>query len=165
MRHIRAVFNHPRETMSHTPVLIRRDTRAWKAQVWIAFGTAVTLCGSGLAWLPGQGIDRAFMVMGYVFCLMAAFVLAKFVRDSEACTADTPLWKLVVWGGFALAMSLTGWGLWRMEISPPYKAFLGVSWLFLISNAFTLAKTLRDAHEADLAEARARRAAAALDTH
>jgi hypothetical protein len=29
-----------------------------------------------------------------------------------------------------------------------------VSWLFLISSAFTLAKTLRDRHEADLAEAR-----------
>ena len=41
-----------------------------------------------------------------------------------------------------------------MEINPTYKAFLGVSWLFLISTVFTLAKTLRDAHEALLAEAR-----------
>ena len=41
-----------------------------------------------------------------------------------------------------------------MEINPTYKAFLGVSWLFLISTVFTLAKTLRDAHEAALAEAR-----------
>jgi hypothetical protein len=30
----------------------------------------------------------------------------------------------------------------------------GVCWLYLISNVFTLAKMLRDAHEADLAEAR-----------
>jgi hypothetical protein len=51
-------------------------------------------------------------------------------------------------------MGLTGWGLLRMEISETYKAFLGVSWLFLISTAFTLAKTLRDRHEADLADAR-----------
>jgi hypothetical protein len=51
-------------------------------------------------------------------------------------------------------MSLTGWGLLRMDISETYKAFLGVSWLFLISSAFTLAKTLRDRHEADLVEAR-----------
>lgn len=64
------------------------------------------------------------------------------------------MWGLVVWGGFGLAMSLTGWGLWRMEVNPTYKAFLGVSWLFLISCVFTLAKTLRDAHEANLAEAR-----------
>lgn len=41
-----------------------------------------------------------------------------------------------------------------MELNPTYKAFLGVCWLFLISTVFTLAKTLRDAHEADLADAR-----------
>lgn len=52
-------------------------------------------------------------------------------------------------------MSLTGWGLWRMEVNDTYKAFLGVSWLYLITCTFTLAKTLRDKHEADLNEARA----------
>lgn len=140
-----------------TTVIVRRDTRAWKAQVWISFGLAVSLCGIGLAWLPGEDLDRAFMVMGYVFCLSAAFALAKFVRDNETRRSDTPLWKLVVWGGFAFAMALTGWGLWRMGINPTYKAFLLVSWLFLISTAFTLAKTLRDAYDADLAEARAQR--------
>jgi hypothetical protein len=35
-----------------------------------------------------------------------------------------------------------------------WKAYLAVSWLFLISSVFTLAKTLRDAHEADVMEAR-----------
>lgn len=135
-----------------------RDTRAWQMQVWLSFGIAVFLCATGLGWLPGQALDRAFMVMGYVFCLSAAFVLAKFVRDNQRGATpgagDTPMWKLVVWGGFFTAMGLTGWGLLRMEISETYKAFLGVSWLFLISSAFTLAKTLRDRHEADLAEAR-----------
>lgn len=136
--------------MHATP--IRQDTRAWKLQVWVSFGLAVTLCGSGLAFLPGQDLDRAFMVMGYMFCLSTAFALAKYVRDNEpqrvGNTGDTPLWGLVVWGGFALAMALTAWGLWRMDVNPTYKAFLGVSWLFLISAVFTLAKTLRDAHEA-----------------
>jgi hypothetical protein len=140
---------------------IRRDSRAWKAQVWISFALAVALCGIGLAYLPGQELDRAFMVMGYFFCLSSAFVLAKFVRDREASAAgaahtDTPLWNLVVWGGFGLAMALTGWGLLRMQVNPAYKAFLGVSWLYLISSVFTLAKTLRDAHEAALAEKRPR---------
>ena len=41
-----------------------------------------------------------------------------------------------------------------MDVNPTYKAFLGVCWLFLISAVFTLAKTLRDAHEAALADAR-----------
>lgn len=133
---------------------IRRDTRAWRAQVWISFGVASTLCAVGLAWLPGQDLDRAFMVMGYVFCLSTAFALSKYVRDNEQRRVDTPMWGSVVWCGFAFAMALTGWGLWRMEVNPTYKAYLGVSWLFLISSVFTLAKTLRDAHEADVLEAR-----------
>jgi hypothetical protein len=148
------VFNLNPEGHLMQTVLIRRDTKAWTMQVWISFATAVTLCGIGLAYLPGDDLARAFMVMGYVFCLSTAFALAKFVRDNEMRKSDTPMWSLVVWGGFGLAMSLTGWGLWRMEVNPTYKAFLGVSWLFLISCVFTLAKTLRDAHEANLAEAR-----------
>jgi hypothetical protein len=136
-------------------ILIRHDTRAWKAQVWISFVVAAALCAIGLAWLPGRDLDRAFMMMGYLFCVSAAFALAKFVRDNERRAVDTPLWRLVVWGGFVLAMVLTGWGLTQMEINPAYKAFLGVGWLFLISSSFTLAKTLRDAHEGALGQARA----------
>jgi len=140
-------------------VLIQRDSKAWSLQVWASFLIAVFLCGVGLAYLPGKDLERAFMVMGYFFCLSAAFVLAKFVRDNENAQrdrrmAETPLFKLVVWGGFFLAMALTGWGLVRMEIQDTYKAFLGVSWLYLITCTFTLAKTLRDRHEADLSEAR-----------
>jgi len=144
------VFNHRTDLMS----TIRHDTRAWKAQVWISFAVAVALCATGLAWLPGQDLDRAFMVMGYLFTTSSAFVLAKHVRDNEGRRVDAPLWSLVVWAGFGLAMALTAWGLVRMEINPTYKAFLGVCWLFLISSVFTLAKTLRDAHEAALAQAR-----------
>ena len=62
-------------------MLIHRVTRAWQLQVWLSFGVAVFLCGVGLAWLPGRDLDRAFMVMGYFFCLSAAFVLAKTLRD------------------------------------------------------------------------------------
>ncbi|WP_062364091.1 YiaA/YiaB family inner membrane protein [Variovorax paradoxus] len=149
------------QTFPSTTVSIQRDTRAWQFQVWASFAAAVFLCATGLSWLPGEALDRAFMVMGYVFCLSTAFMLAKFVRDSQpagaggtAASRDVPMWRLVVWGSFFTAMGLTGWGLVRMEINDAYKAFLGVSWLFLISSAFTLAKTLRDRHEADLIDAR-----------
>lgn len=139
-------------------VRIHRDSKPWQLQVWISFLIAVFLCAVGLSYLPGKDLDRAFMVMGYFFCLSAAFVLAKYVRDQEKTKVegklnDTPMFKLVVWGGFFLAMSLTAWGLWRMEVNETYKAFLGVSWLYLITCSFTLAKTLRDKHEADLNEA------------
>ncbi len=126
----------------------------WRLQVWASFGIAASLCAIGLAWLPGEDLDRAFMVMGYVFCMSTAFALSKFVRDNEQRTVDTPMWKAVVWAGFAFAMALTGWGLWRMQINPVWKAYLLVGWLYLITTVFTLAKTLRDAHEADLIEAR-----------
>ena len=86
---------------------ICHDSRAWKAQVWISFATAVVLCAVGLAYVPGQDIDRAFMVMGYLFCLTTAFALAKFVRDNEVRRSDTPLWGIVIWGGFWMAMALT----------------------------------------------------------
>jgi hypothetical protein len=158
-RHIRAVFNetcpamHPLPAAAPAPALAnlpapRQDTRAWRLQVWVSFAAAVGLCVTGLAWLPGADLDRAFMVMGYLFCLSSAFAVAKYVRDNEVRRSDTPLWGAVVWGGFGLAMALTAWGLWRMGINPSYKAYLGVCWLFLISSVFTLAKTLRDAHEA-----------------
>ena len=125
----------------------------------MSFAVSAFLCGVGLAYLPGKDLDRAFMVMGYFFCLTTAFVLAKFVRDAEQSrlngkSADTPMFRYVVWTSFFFAMALTAWGLLRMEINETYKAFLGVSWLYLITCAFTLAKTLRDKHEADLAEAR-----------
>ncbi len=140
-------------------VLIHRDSKPWQFQVWASFLIAVFLCAVGLSYLPGQDLDRAFMIMGYFFCLSAAFVLAKYVRDqgkaeAESKLTETPMFRFVVWGGFFLAMSLTGWGLWRMEVNETYKAFLGVSWLYLITCSFTLAKTLRDKHEADLSEAR-----------
>ena len=134
--------------------IIQRDTKAWTTQVWISFIIALFLCAVGLAYLPGQDIDRAFMIMGYLFCLSATFVLSKFVRDNAREKADTPMWRWVVYGAFLVAMTLTGWGLWRMNINETYKAFLLVSWLYLTTSTFTLAKTLRDSHDADRAEAR-----------
>ncbi len=132
---------------NRSPLTVMRDTRAWQFQVWASFGVAVFLCATGLAYLPGQALDRAFMVMGYVFCLSTVFVLSKAVRDSHQAALsgvpETPMWRLVG-------------GLLRMEINDTYRAYLGVSWLYLVTSAFTLAKTLRDRHEADLSEARVR---------
>ena len=135
-------------------MIVQRDTSAWRFQVWASFALAVFLCATGLSYLPGQDIDRAFMVMGYLFCLSATFVVSKFVRDNQATKVDTPMWRWVVFAAFGFAMMLTGWGLWRMAINETYKAFLFVSWLFLISTTFTLAKAIRDAHDANTLETR-----------
>ncbi|THT99024.1 hypothetical protein E9531_13160 [Lampropedia puyangensis] len=136
-----------------SPLLgVQRDTAQWHWQTWISFGLAIGLSAIGLLYLPGQAIEKAFMAMGYVFCLSTAFVLSKFVRDAQSPWAqqqDTPLWRLVVWGSFAFAMGITAWGLLNLTINPTYKAYLAVSWLFMMSSGFTLAKMLRDRHEAD----------------
>lgn len=135
------------------PAMIR-DSGAWQLQVWMSFAIAVFLCAVGLAYLPGADLDRVFMIMGYLFCLSNVFVLSKMIRDKQKAQmegkSDTPMFKYVVWSGFLLAMALTAWGLLRMEINETYKAFLGVAWLYLVTSAFTLAKMLRDRHEADL---------------
>jgi hypothetical protein len=153
--------NNDKEVANNMAPVIRRDTRAWKLQVWLSFGIAAFLCGTGLAWLPGSMLEQAFMVMGYVFSLSTVFVVSKHVRDEAAQQgsrqAGTPLWGLVVWAGFGFAVALTGWGMWQMAIDPSFKAYLMVAWLFLLSTAFTLAKMLRDAHEDDMADAAAAR--------
>lgn len=137
-----------------TKAFFLRDTKAWAIQVWISFGISLFLCAVGLAYLPGADLDRAFMVMGYFFCLSTAFVLSKFVRDNAQRKSDTPLFGAVVYVAFAAAIALTSWGLYRMAIPESYKAYLLVSWLYLITTTFTLAKTLRDRHEIEVLEAR-----------
>jgi hypothetical protein len=124
------------ENSGHKHIVVQRDTGAWRMQVWISFGIAVLVCGAGLALAAGRtDLDRAFMVMGYFFCLSAAFVLAKYVRDQRhRAFSDTPL-VVRWWSG---AASPCPWrspagALWRMEINPTWKSYLLVSWLYLIS--------------------------------
>ena len=130
--------------------IMQRDTQGWRTQVWISFALAVLACAIGVLRLPGQELDRAFLAIGLFFCLFASFALAKTVRDNRDGQVDTSSWKMTVWVAFAAAFSLTAWGLWRMNIGEWQKGFMLVSWLFLVSSTFTLAKTIRDKHEAEL---------------
>lgn len=133
-------------------VIVRRDTNAWVFQVWASFGIAAFLSGMGIINMPGEHLDRAFLALGYFFCLSSAFVLSKTIRDNLIERVDTPAWMLQVWIAFAIALILTAWGLARMDIGPWEKAYMVATWLFLISSAFTLQKAIRDKHEADLLE-------------
>ena len=133
-------------------VIVRRDTNAWTFQVWASFGIAVFLCGLGILNMPSAHLERAFLALGYFFCLSSAFVLSKTVRDNQAERVDSGAWMLQVWVAFSIALILTGWGLLRMDIGPWEQAYMFATWLYLISSAFTLQKTIRDRHEADLLE-------------
>ena len=135
-----------------TQYVMQRDSSGWRIQVWLAFGIAVVACGAGVLQLPGQELDRAFVALGLFFSLFACFALAKMIRDNRDGPVDTGSWVMTVWAAFAAAILLTAWGLWRMAIPAWEKNYMVVSWLFLISATFTLAKTVRDAHEAELME-------------
>jgi hypothetical protein len=130
--------------------IVRRDTSAWVFQVWASFGLAVFLCGFGIINMPSEKLDRAFLALGFFFCLSSAFVLSKTVRDNQAERVDSQAWVMQVWTAFAIAVLLTAWGLFRMEITGWAKGYMIATWLFLMSAAFTLQKTIRDKHEADL---------------
>ena len=135
-----------------TQYIMRRDTGSWRLQVWLSFGLAVGACGIGVIQLPGQELDRAFLALGVFFCLFSSFAVAKTLRDNRDGQVDTASWVMTVWAAFAAAIALTSWGLWRMNIPSWEKSYMVVSWLFLVSSTFTLAKTVRDGHEAQLME-------------
>ena len=133
-----------------TKYIMQRDTGGWRVQVWLSFGIAVLACAFGVLRLPGQELDRAFLALGMFFCLFTSFAVAKTIRDNRDGQVDTASWSVTVWVAFAAAIALTAWGLWRMNIPGAEKNYMLVSWLFLISATFTLAKTVRDGHEAAL---------------
>ena len=133
-----------------TRYIMQRDTGGWRIQVWLSFGLAVLASGAGVFQLPGQELDRAFLAIGFFFCLFSSFAVAKTIRDNRDTQVDTGSWVITVWVAFAAALALTAWGLWRMNVPIWQKNYMLVSWLFLVSSTFTLAKTVRDAHEADL---------------
>jgi hypothetical protein len=133
-----------------TQYIMRRDSNRWRIQVWLSFVLAILACGAGVIQLPGQELDRAFLALGLFFCLFASFAVAKTIRDNRDGQVDTSSWVMTVWIGFAAAITLTAWGLYRMNIPDWQKYYMVVSWLFLVSSTFTLAKTVRDSHEADL---------------
>ena len=96
--------------------VMQRDTRAWRTQVRVAFGLSVLCAALGVLQMPGQELDRAFLAIGMFFCLFASFSVAKTQRDNRDGQVDTLQWMMTVWIGFAVAVLLTGWGLWRMQI-------------------------------------------------
>lgn len=61
---------------------------------------------------------------------------------------DTAAWIFQVWAAFILSMAVTTIGIFYLPVELWVKAFMGMGLLFTVSSAFTLAKTVRDNHEA-----------------
>jgi hypothetical protein len=60
---------------------------------------------------------------------------------------DTSAWRFQVVAAFAIALGLTSLGIAYLPLSAWVKGYLLMGVYFTVSSAFSLAKTLRDAHE------------------
>ncbi|WP_413168241.1 YiaA/YiaB family inner membrane protein [Capilliphycus salinus ALCB114379] len=64
-------------------------------------------------------------------------------------TKDTSAWIIQVWASFILAVSATTFGIIYLPVDNWVKGFMGMGITFSIGSSFTLAKTIRDNHEAN----------------
>ena len=67
---------------------------------------------------------------------------------TEDVQRDTPAWMFQVWASFALSVGTTGIGILYLPLDAWLRAFLAMGLLYSVGSAFTLAKTVRDNHEA-----------------
>ena len=87
---------------------------------------------------------------------------------NQAASKDTAAWLFQVWASFAVSFLVTSIGIWMLPVNDWIRGFLGMGLLFTVGSCFSLAKTLRDDHEAKrfinrLDEAKAERIIADLD--
>lgn len=61
---------------------------------------------------------------------------------------DTSAWIFQVWVSFGLAFSASVVGVFYLPVDAWIRAFMGMSLLATVMATFTLAKTVRDNHEA-----------------
>ncbi len=67
---------------------------------------------------------------------------------NEDVQRDTAAWIFQVWASFGLSLGMTGIGIGYLPIDPWVRAFLWMGLAFSVGSSLSLAKTLRDNHEA-----------------
>jgi hypothetical protein len=67
---------------------------------------------------------------------------------SEGVERDTGAWIFHVWASFVVSVGTTAVGIAYLPLDLWVRAFFGMGLLFSVGSALSLAKTLRDNHEA-----------------
>ncbi|MEN0064191.1 MAG: YiaA/YiaB family inner membrane protein [Myxococcota bacterium] len=62
----------------------------------------------------------------------------------------TAAWNIQVWVSFLVSFALTLGGIWFLAVDPWVKGYFLMGLLFTVGSSFTLAKTVRDNHEAQM---------------
>lgn len=68
--------------------------------------------------------------------------------DTLKQNLDTPAWVAQVWISFVAALGTTACGIWYLPVDGWVRGFMWLGLFFTVASSFTLAKTLRDNHEA-----------------
>jgi hypothetical protein len=68
--------------------------------------------------------------------------------------AHSPAWVAQTWLSFAISVGVTTLGIWFLPDNGWIKGFLAMGLLFSVASTFSLAKTVRDLHEAERLAAR-----------
>lgn len=66
----------------------------------------------------------------------------------ETAQRDSAAWQLFVWVNFTLAVVATFFGVLFLPIDFWFKGYMAMGLLFTIGSTFSLAKAVRDEHEA-----------------
>ena len=61
---------------------------------------------------------------------------------------NTTAWRFQAWASFVLASTITSLGVLYLPVDRWTKGFLAMGLLFTVGSCFSLAKTLRDDHDA-----------------
>ena len=59
----------------------------------------------------------------------------------------SPAWVAQVWLSFVISFTVTGLGIWCLQVDLWIKAFFAMGLLFTVGSTISLAKTVRDQHE------------------
>jgi hypothetical protein len=122
----------------------QKDTSAWILQTWLSFAIAMLVAIYGLFNLPIDLWQKGYLTMGLFFCLCSTFALAKTIRDNHHRRVDTGAWVMQSWAAFIASALLTATGIWHLKVEFWVQGYAAVAMLFVVTTAFTLAKTLRD---------------------
>jgi hypothetical protein len=126
----------------------RRNTSQYVLQTWAAFVISLALCAGGVWNLSGnEPLTNAFFALAFVFSLASTLTLAKTVRDNQHDKVDTGAWVGQSWAAFALSVAFMFYGLYNAKLAGWQWGYMLATWAFMLSSAFTLAKTVRDEAE------------------
>lgn len=122
----------------------QRDTSAWIMQTWFSFAIACFVAGYGLVNIPVDDWQKGYLTMGLFFTLGSTLSLAKTIRDNRFRRIDTGAWIFQVWAAFIISAILTGVGIYNLKVEFWVQGYAAIALLFVVTTAFTLAKTIRD---------------------